>query len=558
MTALTSMSVRAQIANPPTPGPSSTASGANDDTINRNEDAISRLIVTQDADGRWLATCEIAMAAKRFPPLLTINASATSSPTGPFFTAPVPVNPNERARSYTVELVRPDVFSDSYNTQLNIVERTHKQVQTEWVVATLKGLKDDGRPYEIKKVIKQTIKWPDRQIWEADRSIRNDGPSTSLANAVRLIDEGTRESLFDARTLLERLLLKNGKITGAYIEMARVAMKTNWGPEGLHQARRYLDSALSIDSTSVNALILRGYVSAHQGHYKDAEKDFTSASQSNPPNLWLWSNWGELLMMQGQTEAAIKMYQKAINHPPTHDTYDRARADAFEKLIAIYEGKHDLDALEKLHKNRVRDFGEDSCHVVSYALFAVQEKDDPDVAIDLLKDANPSDCQFNSSKEALGMAYYMKWSRASEAKRLEYINRARVYFPVGSRLFYRLGSSVVTLKAATSLVKAGEMVDQKDNDGMTALAYAVKDHEYDTAGRLIKVGANPTATVGEQAVPVALLPVFTNDPQGIRLMKKWGVNYSSVYFQGVSAMNYARKMNNKKLLDALGSGSPDI
>ena len=557
--ALMSMPVQAQVANAPATVFTSTAS-AGKDRSTETGDVISNLAIKQNSSGQWVATCEVSLGAKRYWRQLTIEASVESSSSShdPLSVVTVPIDTKAGPQSHTIELNRPDIYTDVYNPQLNIVERTHKPVQTEWVVATLKGRLEDGRPFEISKVVKQTIRWPDKRIWDSDQSIRRDGPSTSLAKAVRLIDEGNQETLDSARILLERLLLKDGKMAEAYIEMARVSMKTNWGPEGLLQARQYLDSALSIDAASVNALILRGYVSAHQGHYKEAEADFTSASKSNPPNLWLWSNWGELLAMQGKNDPAIKMYLKAVTHPPTHDTYDKARADAFEKLIVLYEKKHDLDSLEKMHKSRVHDFGDEGCYVVRYALFEIQERDAPDVAIDLLKDSSQSDCEGDSSKEALGVAYYLKWSRASEPQRMEYINRARVYFPIGARLFYRLGSSAATLKVATALAKSGENVDQKDNNGMTALAYAVERRDYETASRLVKVGASLLVTIREQAVPVALVPVFNNDLQGIRLMKRLGVNYSSIHFQGMTAMNYARKMGNKKMLDVLGNLSPDI
>lgn len=262
--------------------------------------------------------------------------------------------------------------------------------------------------------------------------------------------------------------------------------------------------------------------------------------------------------MQGKMDDGIKMYLKGVNHPPTNDTYDRARADAYSKLIGLYEERHDLDAIEKMHKNRVHDFSGDGCYVVKYAFFKIQERDEPDAAIDLLKDFNQLECGNENSKEALGMAYYVKWAQASESQRNEFINRARIYFPIGARLFYRLGSSPITLKAAKALAKSGESIDQKDNSGMTALAYAIERREYEIASRLVKLGGSPATLVGDQAVPIALIPVFNNDLEGVRLLKKLGVNYSAVNFQGMSAMNYARKMGNKKMLDALGNVSPNI
>ena len=529
--ALLSMPVAAQVVKAPETMISSAASAAGGSNAEAR-DVISKLDVQQDSSGIWVATCEVNLSAKPYWRQLKIEALVESpAPSDdPQTGVTVPLDAKSGPQSHTVELRRPDVYTEVINHQLKIIERTHKPAQSEWVVATLTGHLDNGQSFEVSKVVKQTIRWPDKRVWDADENIRKDGPKKSLAKAVRLIDEGYPETLDEARVLLERLLLKDGRMVDAYIEMARVSMKTNWGPEGFYQARKYLDSALSIDSAAVNAFILRGYVSAHQGKYKDAESDFMNASRSNPPNLWLWSNWGQLLAMQGRNDEAIRMYLKAATHPPTHDTYDRAREDAFENLIEIYGKKRDLASMEKMHRSRVQDFGRVGCYVVSYAIFEVQERGAPEVAIELLKDFSQLECARESSKEVLGMAYYMKWSRADEPLRMEYINLARVYFPAGARLFSRLASSAVTLKVAAALVKSGESVDQKDNRGMTALAYALGEREYETADRLVKLGASPIATIGDQDMPVALIPVLNNDIQGIRLMRRLGVNYSNIRF----------------------------
>jgi cytochrome c-type biogenesis protein CcmH/NrfG len=48
-------------------------------------------------------------------------------------------------------------------------------------------------------------------------------------------------------------------------------MKTNWGPEGLNQAEKYLMSALKIDAKHANTKVLLGYVYTHQKRYQEAE-----------------------------------------------------------------------------------------------------------------------------------------------------------------------------------------------------------------------------------------------------------------------------------------------
>ena len=42
----------------------------------------------------------------------------------------------------------------------------------------------------------------------------------------------------------------------------------------------------------------------HQVRYKPAETMFIDASRTDTKNLWLWANWGELLVMQGKLEMA--------------------------------------------------------------------------------------------------------------------------------------------------------------------------------------------------------------------------------------------------------------
>ena len=55
--------------------------------------------------------------------------------------------------------------------------------------------------------------------------------------AVDLIENGTTESLREARQVLERLIGKDSKFAPGYIELARVAMKTNWGPKACMRPR---------------------------------------------------------------------------------------------------------------------------------------------------------------------------------------------------------------------------------------------------------------------------------------------------------------------------------
>jgi tetratricopeptide (TPR) repeat protein len=401
--------------------------------------------------------------------------------------------------------------------------------------------------------IDQVIDWPDFQTWMRDQLVAKSSPEESYNRAVSLIDSAGQAQLSEARSILEKLLANDPKFAPGYVELARIAMKSNWGPEGLHQAEGLLSSALQIQPDSANAKILLGYVYAHQQSFAKAEKLFAEVSKSNTDNLWLWSNWGELLTMEGKPEQAILKYRQAIAHPMTHDTYDRARTFAYERLLELFEERKEPDQMEALYKQRIAEFGPGSCYSTDYTRFLLEVRGDTQAAIDLATRALDQSCDDTVSRELLGLAEYVKWASTTGSVRAAALNQARIYLPAGPKPLYLLARSDRTLSAARALVAAGEGIDQEDNAKLNALAYALQNRDAGAASRLLALGAHPDALVGDAAIPVALLPVLTADADGVRMMRRHGVNYSTLQYQGATAFDIAKRLGDKTLLDALGN-----
>lgn len=101
------------------------------------------------------------------------------------------------------------------------------------------------------------------------------------------------------------------------------------------------------------------------------------------------------------------------------------------------------------------------------------------------------------------------------------------------------------------MIAAGEPIGQHDNYKFDALAYALQEKDYPAARRLLRLGARPDATVGEGGMPVALLPVMTRDLEGIRLLQQAGVDYSKLRYQGITAIDHAKRIGDRKMLEAL-------
>ena len=399
--------------------------------------------------------------------------------------------------------------------------------------------------------IDQAIEWPDFTTWVRNQMLAKGTPQENLQRAVTMIDSEDPAYIAEAKTMLEGLLRDNPRFDDAYVELARVEMKSNWGTGGLHHAEELLQSALQIRPDSVNAKVLLGYVYAHQDHYAKADAVFSEAAAAKSNNLWLWTNWGELLEMEGKPDAAMLKYREAITRPMTHDSYDRARNMAYENLIKLLKPRSDLDGIEALYKQRLAEFGSGSCYSADYARFLLQQRGDAQAAIDLSTRALNQACNDTQSREVLGLAQYVKWAMTPGQPGADALNQARLYLSAGPKLLYLLAQSERTLGAARKLVASGEKIDQRDNEKMTALALALQDSDLAAAGRLLKLGAHPEVLVGVGAMPVALLPVFEGDVEAVRMLRRAGVDYSKISFQGVSAADFAVQSGNQALIKEL-------
>jgi len=326
-------------------------------------------------------------------------------------------------------------------------------------------------------------------------------------------------------------------------------MKSNWGPEGLHQAEGLLSSALQIQPDNANAKRLLGYVYAHQNRFSAAEAQFADAAKSPTSNPWLWTNWGEMLVMEGKTDQAIGKFRETIKRPITHDRDDRAHLDAYLQLLAVLNRRKDYDGMEVLYKQRMAEFG--ACYASEYAQFKLQVRGDPQNAIDLARAALNLSCNDTDLRRVLGLAQYVAWARATGPQRGAALNEARVYLPPGPMPLYLLATSENTFLAAKQLIASGEQIDQQDNDGQTALGYALQNHDVSASRRLLELGARPDHAVGLAGVPAALIPVMESDVDAVRLMQEHGVDYSKLHFHGETALDLAKQSGNTELLDTL-------
>lgn len=495
------------------------------------ENRISSLTVTRAADGRWLATVEYSYTGSPAGAMLRLFHTTTGA--GPFNAYITERQFNARSAAagtyrVTTELPNPSVY-DMYIT--------------EKVTALLDVA---PAPPLAKVTIDHRIQWPDPVLAQVELAVAAGKPETVVETAAGLIDREQRDDWEKARTLLQALVDKAPNTDAAYVELARLALRMK-GNGGLHEAETLLGSALQLRPDSANARILLGHVYSHQQRYPQAEAMFAAVAPSDPPNLWLWSNWGLLLVRQGKTEAAIAKYREAVARPKTGNSYDRARWEAYDQLTAMLQARNDLDGTEALLKQRATEYAGTGCFATDYARFLVLYRGNAEAGLSVLRDMPSPRCEQSVARAIQGLAYYLAWSQGQEPQRAETLRQARVSYPVGPGLFYTLARSDHGTAVARQLIAAGEKVDMRDEKGLAALAHALRNKETGMVARLLRLGANPLAEAGPEGMPAALIPVITRDFDSIRVLQRSGVDYTKVRFQGTSAVEYARSQGDTKL-----------
>jgi Tfp pilus assembly protein PilF len=434
-------------AEPPLPGQSS----------------VSGLAVHREVDGRWVATHDYFYTGEPQWAYLSINLAGDTSTNVDLNSAGI------IPRAYIAQAQR---GSHHISFEVPRPSVTDSAITRQVVVQLLRA---DGKEI-TSQAVAQIINWPDLQTWTLDRELASKKPDEVFKRAVTLIDVGGQSELDEAKRILERLIAKDAQFGPGYVELARIAMKSNWGPEGRHQAENLLVSALQINPGNANAKILLGYVYSHQKRFKESEALFAEAEQSGTNNLWLWANWGGLLEMQGKFDQSEQKYREAVTRPRTNDTYDRARLDAYANLLFLLERRKDYDAMEALLKQRTDESGPGSCNSTEYARFLLRQRGDSTAAIVLARQALDANCG-TPAREVLGLAHYMEWADATGPQRNASLDQARIFLPAGPRLLYLLATSDRTVKAAQMLLAAGESIEQLDNRRFNALAYALEQKD---------------------------------------------------------------------------------
>lgn len=514
---------------------------------------ISNVKVTQDDQKRWIVSLDVGRPddPNWLLPELQIgwaNQSEVESPLSRGVSLHI-----AGGRSHVVaELVRP--FGDP------------APKATTWLVAVLRSRYRSENSMGNRVVATQSvpihIEWPAEAVYAKDYFVNVGAINdilryVSRATTVNIDGPRSEPTYRDIKMLLERFLLKYPESDAAYYQLARVEVRCQCERDWLRTTEALLKNAIAINQGNAPAMGLLGDVMRRQNRTAEAEELFHRASGLPHPGPSVWVDWGNLRRQQNQIDQAINLYRRALTAPGVPDDYDetsisRARDAAYENLRDLLAMREDWGAMDDLIQQQIGESPRRPCLQATYAEFKLRRRGDIDNAIALGLRAIQNGCGDAAARQGVGLAYYTDWARKTGSDRLQSLTRARQYFPPSADLFYELARSDVTASVILQLTRAGEELDQMDEDRMSALAYAVRNQDYAAVKRLYKSGANPTLAIGEAGLPVALLPVVLLDYEGIAVFRGLGLDYSKISYRGFTALEYAKRTENVKLIEALG------
>ncbi|TAG00402.1 MAG: hypothetical protein EAZ43_13815 [Betaproteobacteria bacterium] len=505
------------------------------------ENAIELLDVKKQKNGAYLASVKYYFTGAPAHARLFVSAKGENSNESLFSGASKPLLRGHNA--IEIEIGYPYMHQRGFEST-----RTEKAINTDRVVAAIVANEKDA----VVSTKSLSIVWPPSQTYHENKSLLSQPLDKLYDEAVTMIDDGFEHSLASAKRRLEIILLEQPQNAPAHIELARVAMKTNWGPEGLFQAEQFIATALKYDPNSANAKVLQGYVFAHQKKYAEAEKSLVEARDKGTKNLWLWANWGDLLEMQGKSAPAVEKYLQALQGERPRNTYDRAREYSYRKLFKLYEKDDVIERTEALHKQRVADFSEQPCHAAEYAMFKTTRQGDFKAGKTLAQDAIGNGCKRDTAKQALGISSYYAWANSTGEQALNEQSQARINFPESPMLLAELARFERGVPVIKKLVANGLQIDQMGNERSTALAISLTQKEHAAAKRLLRLGAKHTITTQYGDYPLSLIPLMNRDIDGIKLMREHGVDYSKLKWGNTSAAEMAKRFGDADLIKALG------
>jgi Tfp pilus assembly protein PilF len=248
------------------------------------------------------------------------------------------------------------------------------------------------------------------------KSTKTPPVNVQLKHAIGLLDSyrGDSSLLEEARADLQEVLAADPRNAAAYREMARYFImngsinSAQFEPGALESAEAAIDKAIELNPKFAEAFVLRGHLFRLMHRHQDALDALAMAEKLGTQDPWLQNNWADLLIDEGNYEAAAKRYQTVINSGTPNK---KAMEAAFQGLTEYYEGVGNLDQAEVYYRKKIEFEPETAWNYGDYGWFLLCRKDDYEGAITRYHQALDR-MDYGMARYWLSSALYRKWAQS--------------------------------------------------------------------------------------------------------------------------------------------------
>lgn len=272
---------------------------------------------------------------------------------------------------------------------------------------------------------------------------------------------GKRETLIEAKKLLDEILYKNNKFAPAYREYGRLFIKaghisySNFQEGSLGSAESAILEAIEIEPDYADAYVLLGHLYTQNKHYKKAENALKKAESLGTKLPWFHLNYADLLKRLNRYDEVLPHYMSVIN---SNTDNKNAYGYALSSIAIYYRKTREFDKAIRWFEKSVK-FNPSAWNYGEYAAFLLFWAGDTSGSIEKGEKAL-SIMEYGLGKFHLSCAYYTKWSELLEKSPImakQYFDKAFKLYPYTEKVIQKMIRYPTTKKAANELIKISEL-----------------------------------------------------------------------------------------------------
>lgn len=387
----------------------------------------------------------------------------------------------------------------------------------------------------------------------SERAIRLTSRAKSLIDA--------QNNLRRARTLLDKAINLDGNYIPAYLESARLIMRSRAFSERnitepvratARAAKQVLRSAIKIAPDYADSYVLLGYTQTILQNFDAAKIAYDKAEQLGSDNLWLFSNLALMYRYQNDTPMMIKAYENVLAHKPEGDRNDRPLMFSLRALADEYYKAGRNEESFSTYAKMYNYFPTFTDGVIEYINLAVAYGKAPRSVDDFVNRYKVQNCpcafHADAMRSLLKAAELLADSEMAAIKEVIKVqSTSNLIQVVADLLEGEAGRQAVQQLIAANVI---EIDDLEESDSLLLLTLN-RSHKA-AFKQALQLGAGVDKQNSNGFSPL-IAAVSLGRSDLVELLLSYGADKHRVYEQGYSAVDVARRMDDEAMLALLRS-----